>query len=855
MEKVTPQEVQSLLQVPSPDWRDQIIYMIITDRFDDGDPSNSNQKAGEYNPKENAYFSGGDLKGITDNLDYIKGLGMTSLWITPPVANQWWDPIIQYSGYHGYWARDFKSVDEHLGTLEDYKLLSATLHKNDMYLIQDIVLNHVGNFFYYTGGWDKASPHLNFALNTKSTPGTAPTQYPFNLNDVRDKSIKTQNIYNWTPNIRDYNNPLQRLTYQMSSLDDLNTTNPVVRKALRESYNYWIKEVGVDGFRIDTIRYVEHDTLNDFLHNNEDKEALGAVEFAKTLGKDNFYVTGENLVNGKLFDPGVDKEVAEYQGTPEKPEILAPLNFTLTWDLRSVFQEGAPTSALTYRLDNIKKTFRNPDLLPNFVDSHDIDRFMKNANYGSMEQALGFVFTIPGIPVVLYGTEQEFTQSRASMFADGFSSEGKDHFNSETPGYRWIKALADLRKSNPVFSRGTMTVIQDSSSGAGIFVYTMEGQGKKAFVIFNSAGAPKLLNNLPTGLTTGWVLEPVLANLPQLRQNLIPGAGGKISFEIPAQGFGVYFPKEASAVPEAVSAQVKFTRLSPNQVVQGNLKLEGTSVGVNRIELLIDGSISTAVEAQIQPSGVWSAPLDAENLSSGPHTLALRGFYEGGWVATEPLDIKVDIPFIPVLTAADPVGDDKGPAGTYLYPTDATFKSQMDMESITLATAGKSLQVTIKSKGGITTSWNPQNGFDHVAFYVYLDIPGTTGGQKVLPKHNLPAPEGFEWDYFALAGGWANFLYSSKGASAINYGTPVKPAAILSSNKDAGTVTLTIPAESMGFPKTLSGTKVYIVTWDYDGIESANRALTPKAGAYIFGGGDGSKDPLVMDQSTVLLVP
>ena len=258
MEKVTPQEVQSLLQVPSPDWRDQIIYMIITDRFDDGDPSNSNQKAGEYNPKENAYFSGGDLKGITDNLDYIKGLGMTSLWITPPVANQWWDPIIQYSGYHGYWARDFKSVDEHLGTLEDYKLLSATLHKNDMYLIQDIVLNHVGNFFYYTGGWDKASPHLNFALNLKSTPGSAPTQYPFNLNDVRDKSIKTQNIYNWTPNIRDYNNPLQRLTYQMSSLDDLNTTNPVVRKALRESYNYWIKEVGVDGFRIDTIRYVEH---------------------------------------------------------------------------------------------------------------------------------------------------------------------------------------------------------------------------------------------------------------------------------------------------------------------------------------------------------------------------------------------------------------------------------------------------------------------------------------------------------------------------------------------------------------------------------------------------------------------
>lgn len=143
---VSDDEIQDWLQVPSPEWRDQIIYFIMTDRFDDGNPANSNQGYGEFDPRYNSHFSGGDLQGILDNLDYIKGMGATAIWITPPVANQWWDPKVEYGGYHGYWAENFKEVDKHFGTLEDYQRLSATLHRNDMYLIQDIVTNHTGNF-------------------------------------------------------------------------------------------------------------------------------------------------------------------------------------------------------------------------------------------------------------------------------------------------------------------------------------------------------------------------------------------------------------------------------------------------------------------------------------------------------------------------------------------------------------------------------------------------------------------------------------------------------------------------------------------------------------------------------------
>ena len=137
------------LQVPSPDWRDQVIYFVLTDRFADGDPTNNNQGAGEFNPAKSSHYSGGDLKGIQQKLDYIQGLGATALWLTPPVANQWWSEKAQYAGYHGYWATDFTNIDAHYGTLADYQQLSRALHGRGMYLIQDIVVNHTGNFFGY----------------------------------------------------------------------------------------------------------------------------------------------------------------------------------------------------------------------------------------------------------------------------------------------------------------------------------------------------------------------------------------------------------------------------------------------------------------------------------------------------------------------------------------------------------------------------------------------------------------------------------------------------------------------------------------------------------------------------------
>ena len=95
------------LHVPSPDWRDQVLYFVLTDRFADGETANNDQGAGEYKAGDRTRYQGGDLRGLTQRLGYIRGLGATGLWITPPVPNQWLDPAGHYCGDHGYWAEHF----------------------------------------------------------------------------------------------------------------------------------------------------------------------------------------------------------------------------------------------------------------------------------------------------------------------------------------------------------------------------------------------------------------------------------------------------------------------------------------------------------------------------------------------------------------------------------------------------------------------------------------------------------------------------------------------------------------------------------------------------------------------------
>jgi glycosidase len=877
-----PGEVKKYLQVPSPEWRDQVIYFVMPDRFFDGNPANSDQKAGEYDPTTNAKYSGGDLAGVTQKLDYIKGLGATGVWITPPVANQWWDPLVQYGGYHGYWGENFVEVDKHMGTLADYQTLSASLHKNGMVLIQDIVPNHTGNFFRFTGEADPDHPEKNFVLNPKSVPVSHPTQKPFNRDDYTKKADRDAAIYHWTGNIVNNLSKTELQNNQLSDLDDLNTENPVVVDALKDSYNYWIKNAGVDGFRIDTVKYVPHDFWNEF-HWSTDKKHPGIVPFALSLGKKNFFTFGEDWeTNGPYVDKA-DKTMAGFLGTKANPELSSVLNFSLNSDLRDVFSQGRPTDALTFRFASQYKNFADPGLLVNFIDNHDMDRYATSADKTSLRQSLLFLFTIPGIPVVYYGTEQGFTETRASMFAQGYGSGGVDHFDTQSEGYLFVKSLAALRATEKEFSRGKLQVLKDSGA-AGVFAHSMTWNGRTAVVAFNTAASPMLLDNAVTGLPVGTKLIRLLGLDDGLAGDAAALAGTE-RYDALTVGDGglvnaILAPR--SAVVWAASAPVDpaVTKVAPamapvpekaalaisgpadpasvrldaqkNPVFGANVELTGTLPIVTEARLIVGGNLAAAMP--VTPiDGTWKATLPVDRFNNGVYNAVIQARTVDGslWVSA-PYRFRVELAFASRVRYDDPVGDDHGPTGDYRYPKNSSFTNQNDLKAVEVLTAGTNLQITVTPAGPVTNPWGPPNGFDHVAYYVYLQTPGATGA-TVLPLQNGQAPAGLSWNRMAFFGGWNTMLFGPDGASLKSYGSAISPSGKISVDKTNNQITFTFGGDSLGAPATLSGTKVYVTTWDYDGLESSNRKLTPEGGDYIFTGpADG---PLVMDDTPVIVVP
>ncbi len=563
------------LHVPSPDWRDQVIYFALTDRFDDGDPSNNNQGAGEFNPASNAGYSGGDLKGLARRLDYIQGLGATALWITPPVANQWWDASIQYSGYHGYWAENFRKVDAHLGQLADYQALSDRLHRAGMYLVQDIVLNHTGNYFHYAGPWDAKQVTRNFQRNPAGSGAQAPSQWPFSLNDARNPAQRKAGIYHWTPNVTDFTDPEQERNFQMSGLDDLNTENPVVRKALRDSYGYWIKAVGVDAFRLDTAFYVPPAAVSDFMH-ARDRAAPGMAQVAAQTGRSQFLVFGEGFGIDKPFEDTQARKIETYvQGECGKVGggMQGMLNFPLYGTAGDVLARGRPTAELGYRIRSLMQVHAHPHLMPSFVDNHDVDRFLAGADTVALQQNLALIMTLPGIPVIYYGTEQGFTEQRASMFKGGYGSGGQDHFNTQAPLYQYIQRLTQLRRDHRVLSRGVPTVLRDNPVGPGALAYRMEDGAQQALVVFNTGTGPTLLDNLATGLPGGSVLKAVFAREGAQRDEVVD-AQGRITLTLPARSVAVWMVgaqrKPVAAQPAAISLEpLSSPRVTGDVAVRG----------------------------------------------------------------------------------------------------------------------------------------------------------------------------------------------------------------------------------------------------------------------------------------------
>jgi glycosidase len=859
---------KDFIHVPSPNWEDQIIYFAVVDRFNDGDSSNNDQKAGEYDPKQNNKYSGGDIKGVIEKIPYMKKLGVTAVWLTPVLANQWWNPWANMSGYHGYWTENFMKIDKHKGSLEDYKKLSSELHKNGMYLIKDVVCNHVGNFFRYNGKYNPKDLAENFELNLASKPGFKPSQYPFNMNDVRDPEQRKMDIYNWTPEISDYRNKKQKLTYQMSGLDDLNTDNELVRKTLLDSYKYWIEEVGVDGFRVDTAIYVDHDFWRFF--------NPGIENFAKKLGKDDFLMFAETWFNSEAMSEKADKNSAKYLGSFKKPEFNSLINFALQNDTERVFGNKASTSYLSYRLKSLFKNYQNPYRLVNFIDNHDMNRFLASYGKNSFVQALTFIMTIPGIPSLYYGSEQGLSLSRGSMFADGYGSGGKNHFNTDSEYFNLLKKIISVRKENPFFRNGKLTVLRDSKNGPGIFAYKMENKEGTGVIIFNTASQAVLMNELETGFKKGTALKKLFSYMTAI-ENLSVGEEGKISKIIDPGAVLVLKLEGKTSIYQEFIASIKINNMrngssfKNNFELKGKIKLKDTKredikkiSKFCKLKLVMNSIFDDAIDLKIENVSAeanldyrkWRVEVPVDNLMNGRHDLTVLGVDDKNNICalSKTYSFKVKRPFFKIAEYKDFIGDDAGPKGKYLYPSHESFNANADIESVSLYRSGNNLKISIKMVNPISVAWNPKNGFDHLTFAIYMDLPDNQDGVSYMPYQNYEVPQGLKWNYMMFLAGWTNLVYSSKGSSTNNFGKPVNPSPKIFVNKKNRTIDVLISAKTLAYPKDISGTKLYISTWDYDGMESKYRPLLKEPEAFAFGGGS-KKDPYVMDDTNVVFVP
>jgi len=856
--------VLSCTATKAPDWRDQIIYFVMTDRFNDGDSSNNDQHAGEYNRADGARYSGGDLQGIADKVEYIKGLGATAVWITPPVANMWWDPWVNYGGYHGYWAENFTEVDKHLGTLETYQSLAKTLHENGMLLVQDVVVNHTGNFFRYSAAYDAQNPVKGFERNPGAVPTAwAPTQEPFNHNDVTNAQDRALGIYHWTPNITDFQDSQNRYTYQLSDLDDLNTENPAVAEALRDSYGYWVEKVGVDAFRIDTVLFTPPEFYQDFLHST-DPAHPGVATRAKALGR-SFFSFGETYIAPTRGSNTADQKVEAYVRSAEgKPLIDSALNFPLYFTLKDVFGGGKPTG---YLAEQLGKTFNkdlhaDPARLINFVDNHDVDRFLVAGSEEALRQSLLFILTVPGVPVIYYGTEQGFREQRGAMFANGFAAGGKDHFDTRAPLYTYLQKVTAVRKQQDALRYGTPRVLRSDSTGPGAFAYAVEYEGKALYVLFNTADEPVVLSGLDLGLKEGTTLDILASVLPDEVAPTV-GTGGKLSLQLSPHAGLLLKPGAVHPLPTP-EATVRINppfdantplALSANVTVTG--KVEAANPLAHPLQLLVDGRLSTALPVDVKSDGTFSVTLQVESMwpdAAIVHTLTAA--LKGTDLSSEAYPFTVVLPLVTLADVVDPAGDDHGPSGfTYLYPGDVTYSPhQADILGVSVAAAGQNMQITLRL-AQLASIWNPPNGFDHVSLSLFLDLPGKEG-ISALPNLSAKMPEGLKWDYGFIVGGWTNFVMSSENASAAAFGKPVIPAADISIDKAHNTVTLLISAQSLGRPATLKGAKLYVTTWDFD--SGVYRPLIPKRdaandGRWVFSGGDPATAPRIMDDVFVTL--
>jgi len=573
---------------------EDIIYFMLPDRFENGDPTNDTGgfAGGKldhgFDPTRKGFYNGGDLKGLTSRLDYIKGMGANAIWLGPIYKNKpvQGGPGEESSGYHGYWITDFTSVDPHLGTNAELKTFVDEAHKRDMKVYLDIITNHTADVISYRECYDETYqgpdkvescdyrsladyPYTTNggvngdAINSGFMGDEDHHQTPENFAKLTDPNyaytpyipIGEENVKipAWLNDLQYYHNRGETifegensLYGDFAGLDDLFTEHPVVVDGMIDIFKGWISDYKMDGFRIDTTRHVNPNFWKQFLP--------AMKEHAASQGIPNFYMFGE------VYDPD--------PGALARFTRVDGFDQVLDFGFQSAVFDVVSGKMNTDRFD----AFLRADALyaeatkmgrtqPTFLGNHDMGRFsglvkLENPDI-SQEELLartklghGLMMFMRGIPVIYSGDEQGFVSdgndqlaretlfpSQVAVYNDNNligtdATTAASNFDTNHPLYLYIAEMADIRQNHAAFAHGEMVSRLTEKEGHVFAFSRFDPKTGHEYIVAANAG--KTVRDINLTIDAG------SSNMKALTGECGPlNTTGNISLSLPAFGLTI----------------------------------------------------------------------------------------------------------------------------------------------------------------------------------------------------------------------------------------------------------------------------------------------------------------------------
>jgi hypothetical protein len=415
--------------------------------------------------------------------------------------------------------------------------------------------------------------------------------------------------------------------------------------------------------------------------------------------------------------------------------------------------------------------------------------------------------------------------------------------------YKIIKALADLRAQYKALRRGPIDVLYDNPTAPGALVYRRQADGDTVLVFMNTSDNATLVANAASGLPAGTVLENLLTEPPGFPLDVPKvGADGGVTLSLMPRGVIVAHATSQVVAPTAPGATITVTTALEGQTFSADTVITGTiSPATAKLKMVANGDLDAAKNVTVQGDGTWSITLPVSTFSVGSRPLTLAFYSPEANVSTRTYHLTTNVVFMGnTISVDDPAGDDHGPTGFhYTYPKDSSFTHQQDLTNVTALVGATTMKLQL-TMANVSTVWTPPLGFDHVVFNIFFQVPGQTG-LTTLPLLSATTPAGFGWTYGQFTSGYTsdNKLFNSTGADAMNVGQLMAAPVVSTSGN-----TITIEYDRTRFlsPTIASwtGVKVYVTTWDYDGVQKIFRPISAAGAAYEYGNGNAT-DPHIMD--------